>query len=572
MRTLQQNCTSYCVSFDPIFRFGFIHQRQHHPKIGTLGFSRLFFTIMNHVMNRRMKHTSRFNFWFALFALLASLFAVAPVLPARAQTDVLVLLENVESFIDPSQPEEIFTFNARANQYLAVRVQATSGDLSPVLEIYSAENELLAAGEYFGNATSVENFVVPADGTYTVRVTGQADSSGNYTLSLLPGYSTLLMNDTLDSGQAPLRVWSNANASSEVVGGMLRVRLSAESQLTYTTSERISAVSDLYFGADMRIEESGDYWESGLAFRATDSDGTLIFYVFFINAEHQWRVVLSRADGLLVLQDWTDLPGESAGFGATVNLGVMTQGDTFTLFYNGDSVGTVQDGQLPTGTIGVAIGTSEAPSNFVSSLFDNFVVTLPITNEEAIAPITLSQWNRVSSSILGEIANAGLIRGEGTQAFALNEAFVTNNTAGSIVFVPLVINRQFGNFVYSADVFWDSNSTDTACAFEFRTVDEQNFSIVYFDRKGGYGIRQIENGEVIVSDYNLSPAINVANRVNNRLTVIAFGERVTVYINGILTIDREVSPAVGTVSIAAYNYADASNYCQFVNLWLRSFD
>jgi len=72
--------------------------------------------------------------------------------------------------------------------------------------------------------------------------------------------------------------------------------------------------------------------------------------------------------------------------------------------------------------------------------------------------------------------------------------------------------------------------------------------------------------------YYLNSAISKSNKGTNRVTVIAIGNSLIVYINGVLVANLNVKQTAGGVRIAAYNYQQASSICQFTNLWLRSFD
>ncbi len=150
---------------------------------------------------------------------------------------------------------------------------------------------------------------------------------------------------------------------------------------------------------------------------------------------------------------------------------------------------------------------------------------------------------------------------------------MTNNTPGGIVVQSVAGGLSFTDLVYSSDVTWESSNENIACGLELRAADDNNFTIVYFDRKGGYGIRQVSQQDgVTVSIYNLSDAINKKNLDTNRVTIIAIGNSFIVYINGALIANLNVKQTSGGVRIAAYNYQRASSTCQFTNLWLRSFD
>jgi hypothetical protein len=257
-------------------------------------------------------------------------------------------------------------------------------------------------------------------------------------------------------------------------------------------------------------------------------------------------------------------------------LGMMIKDSQLTLFYNGRIIADLTDASLAgPGLFGVAIGTGKAPSNTTTILFDNIVVTLP-ADESANAPVTiptkLVRWQQTAIPILEELLAARLIPNMGKPGLEEKDAFVSNNTK-TIILQPMAKSVSFTDLVYSADIIWESNNENIACGLEFRASDDKNFTIVYIDRKGGYGILQRSEKEGdVASLYNLAAQITRDNRAVNRVTVIAIGNALIVYINGVYITHVNVKQASGITYIAAYNYEQASSLCQFKNVWLRAFD
>lgn len=500
-----------------------------------------------------------------------------PTYAQQDQSTTLTLLQPVTGEINDSQVEQRWTFTASKGQRLSMRMQATSGDLEPSIELLDAAGKSLASsgsGSY-RNAT-IDAFVIPDAGTYAVRVTrAKTDkpTSGGYSLSLLPGFSFLLINDPTGA-RSPMRVWREPNALAQFSEGKLRLQLTADNSYTFTTADKIGVFKDLYMQAEMQAEPISGYWEGGLLLRGTRRNNALEFYLFFINSDNKWRLAYGRPGGMAPIHDWTALPGTLQ---ATSTLGAMLKGHHFILFYNGQPLSELDDETLgEAGVFGVAIGTGRSPSNSTSVLFDNIVVTLP-TDEAASVPIIvpprLMHWQQTALSILEELLAARIIPSIGKPGLDVADAFVTNNTAKGIVVQPLARSISFTDLVYTADVSWESNNENIACGMEFRAADDKNFSIVYLDRKGGFGILQrSEKDGDIVSMYNLSDAIKKDNRATNRVTIIAIGNSLMVYINGGLVANMNGKQVAGSTFIAAYNYERASSVCQFKNVWLRAFD
>jgi hypothetical protein len=514
-----------------------------------------------------------------LLSLLALLALGGHYAAVRAQPPdtILRLLQPVTGEISATQTEQRWTFDALKGQRISIRMLATSGNLEPSIELTDSAGKVLATGSNgsYRNST-IDSFVVPEAATYGVRATrakSGESTSGAYSLSLLPGFSFLLINDPTGAN-SPMRTWRNRNALAQFSEGKLRLQLTSDISYTWTTAEKLGAFKDLYLQVDMHPEPASGYWEGGLLLRGTRRSNVLEFYVFFLNSDSKWKLAYGKSTGLITIQDWTSLPDRVQ---PDMTIGVMAKGNRLTLFYNAEPLGEVTDDKLAdAGVLGVAIGTGRSPNNSTSILFDNIVVTLP-ADEAASVPVVippkLTQWNRAALPILEELRAARVIPSVGKPGFDVSDAFVTNNTESGIVYIPLARSINFSDLIYTADISWESNNEEAACALEFRVADDKNFTIVYLDRKGGYGIRQESDTDgVVVSLYNLSSAIKRENKANNRMTIIAIGNGLIVYINGTLIANINVKQASGMTYIAAYNYKRSSSVCQFKNVWLRAFD
>jgi hypothetical protein len=514
---------------------------------------------------------------FCILIIAIALFSTAAANRILAQPNsMLTLLKPMAGEITEAQSEQRWTFEAAKDQRLSIRMQATSGNLNPHVELLDSSGKSLGVGRHgsFGNST-IDAFVAPAAGIYTLRATrdpSDKPTAGTYTISLLPGFSYLLVNDPADA-RSPMRTWKDAAGVAQISEGKLRLQLTADNRYTYTTAEKLGAFKNLYIQAEMRPEQSSGYWECGLLLRGVRRDSGLEFYVFFVNSEGKWKLAIGQPGGLKTLRDWTILPGTVQ---PDATLGMMIKDSQLTLFYNGRIIADLTDASLAgPGLFGVAIGTGKAPSNTTTILFDNIVVTLP-ADESANAPVTiptkLVRWQQTAIPILEELLAARLIPNMGKPGLEEKDAFVSNNTK-TIILQPMAKSVSFTDLVYSADIIWESNNENIACGLEFRASDDKNFTIVYIDRKGGYGILQRSEKEGdVASLYNLAAQITRDNRAVNRVTVIAIGNALIVYINGVYITHVNVKQASGITYIAAYNYEQASSLCQFKNVWLRAFD
>src|SRR5258708_38116578 len=92
---------------------------------------------------------------------------------ARAQgIPTLTLLQPVTGEISTTQPEQRWTFSAKKGQRLSLRMQATSGDLEPYVELLDSSGKVLAmsTNTSLRNAT-IDAFAIPDTTDFSVRAT-----------------------------------------------------------------------------------------------------------------------------------------------------------------------------------------------------------------------------------------------------------------------------------------------------------------------------------------------------------------------------------------------------------------
>src|SRR5258708_33232781 len=213
--------------------------------------------IGDHSMRKRLRAT------LLTLAILLMLTGSGVWKTARAQgIPTLTLLQPVTGEISSTRPEQRWTFSAKKGQRLSLRMQATSGDLEPYVELLDSSGKSLATSSNTSlrNAT-IDAFTIPDTTDFTVRATrmpinqgsvqattqavdqaatqaavgSSTPTNGAFSLSLLPGYSFLLLNDP--SGMnAPMRTWRDASSMSHFVDGKLELSLNADSSYTWTNA------------------------------------------------------------------------------------------------------------------------------------------------------------------------------------------------------------------------------------------------------------------------------------------------------------------------------------------------
>jgi len=101
-------------------------------------------------------------------------------------------------------------------------------------------------------------FIAPNKATYTVRATRASGGSiGNYTITLMPGFSFLLLNNP-KSTNTPCRLWNAPNAVAHYAEGKLELQLVGDKAYTYTsTTDRFGVYKDLFIQTERAFPTAG---------------------------------------------------------------------------------------------------------------------------------------------------------------------------------------------------------------------------------------------------------------------------------------------------------------------------
>lgn len=516
---------------------------------------------------------------FAACLIFGLIVSITPSVPsALAQvSDLLALLTPATGTISAAAPEQRWSFRAVKGQRFSMRMQATSGNLQPYLELLDANEQVLARSLPTSAASATIEGITPAESlTYTIRATfapGGTPTEGDYGLIALPGFAYLLINDPMDA-RSPMRRWREPNSLVALSGGSLLLQFlnnTKRDRFIFTTADRLGQFADLHMQVDIEVTQANTYWETGLIVRGVDAPDGLDGYLLFVNARGQWRLAFSKNGIPTIIRDWTNLNRSLSG---QFTLGLTAHGANFNLYLDGQYIDSVRDSVIPdAGVVGVLAGVAASPDNYISARFDNMVITLPVGEAAEklpdALPTALQNWQGTPDAIMAELAAGRVVAGPGKPGLELASAFVNNNMAGGIVFTPLASGTQYADLVFSADAQWDTSSEDVACALGFRAPQEDTFTLVFLDRKGGYGVRQEIGGKPVQTVYDLSPAVKTDNLVRNRATIVAVGNVLAVYVNGVRVALLNVVQVRGQLYLAAYNYAQGSTLCRFTGVWLR---
>lgn len=491
-----------------------------------------------------------------LFALLA-LASVSVRAQAPADLD---LFESIEDTL-AGEPQS-WTFNGYIGEAVSIRVEALSGDLDPMLTIYDRNGAVLLSNDDYDYPASrdalLESITLPELGTYRATVSAFNGTSGNYRITLLPGYGDLSRENEFDSGTG----WTATSEAGFMQVGDSELQLTltqpSETAVVYNSGEE--TLADFYAQADI-TGITGNGWAVGIVARL-QSDGS--HYRYLVNERGEWRFSLVTQDGEQVIDDWERHPAIRAGERA-FTLGIQATGVGFDLIYNRVVVGRVNNDELSeSGQIGLAVDNISNVGE-ISARFDSLRVTTPVQTE-AGKLIPQQVYIAPANSMAIELQRRRVVPSGGEIVLNVAESFTEYGRPG-VNMLPLASSLRFTNLAIGTTVYADSNvGSPSGCGLVIRSQDTTNYILAYIDGRGGYGVSE-RSGDTFTPGLYAESA-NWQPAAPHHLLVIADDNTLHYYVDGRYVGTMETTLTEGGIGNAVVNFEPVYTSCSFVNTWV----
>ena len=190
---------------------------------------------------------------------------------------------------------------------------------------------------------------------------------------------------------------------------------------------------------------------------------------------------------------------------------------------------------------------------------------------------SLSNWaSSRPSDIVGELQQEGIVPASGAVTLTVPTSFGDTSSSG-FNYYPLGQGRRFRNFVLTFDAHLDITGPESGCGMHFRNNGGASVSIAMVTEDGAAFLGQINSGELHPSSvFEFAPSVLTGQGAVNRVTVVALGPDVRMYVNGQLVAAGAFDDHSGTVALEVYVAEDdlgrtQRTYCQLDNVWLWEF-
>ena len=478
--------------------------------------------------------------------------------------ETLILATPVNGSVGAGE-SQAWTFNARTGEVLSFIVQAASESLDPVLTLSSSSDgvTLIRNDDYDYPASSdalLEAIMIPRTGTYTATVSAFGSTTGDYTLTMLPGYAQISGSENFNGANG----WQTADDSAlqtETLDGQLVLAMTGIGSEGVARDSSLEELADYYAQVRVTSVRGSVGWQVGMTLRQQNQEN---YYAVLVNSDGLWRFVVRTSQGETVLRDWG--PHPAIGIGATsFTLGALVTGANFEFFYDGQYIGQVIDSTFSLGgQTGLFVGTGEVLDAEVRAQFDDLLFTTPFqTSSGGVFPQQLVGGS--PQATVQELQRRRLIPTRGDMALTAGESFGQSVRPGVSRF-PLGRGLTFGSFAYGATIDIQASSTGLAgCGLVFHNVNDNEYSIAYLDQTGGYGLSRRVNDEFQPGIFGQNPALSADA---HDLLVIANGDILYYYIDGqhVGTLDTPVLE--GSIGNAVVNFDPIDTTCQFTETWL----
>ncbi len=381
----------------------------------------------------------------------------------------------------------------------------------------------------------------------------------------------------------------------EVVDGALEFGVDVPGALGWTELPPTS--NDLYVEVD-GLFLTDVYAEYGMLFRFVDDQN---FYFLAVDSSAQYSIWRLRQNQWEAVIDWTYTDYLEVGPEGLNRLGLLVEGEHFTVLANGVVVGEVDDDAFPTGALALAVGTFQDGGATVQ--LDNLalwalddsatrtvapveetppVLETPAVDDEggdaaaAIAAITaqepaISDDFRRDQDYWTDTPTVGATYDYSRRAFHVvvsDPNWLALTTLLDDAGAPVVAD----NFYAEVDVSFAARVPSAAAGMLVRYQDPDNFYYAAISENGYFVLQQKEAGvwsDVIA--WTADAAVDTADGAVNRFGVLANGDTIALTVND--TVVGETTDSAftgGSIGLMAQTFGEAGLDVAFDNfdLWL----
>jgi hypothetical protein len=488
------------------------------------------------------------------------------IVQIHAQSNTIEIGTVIESTLAVGETQS-YELTALETSIISLHAEALDTELDPMIQIFDSSGKLIITNDDYNYPTNrdaiIQTFVIPRTDTYTIEISAFTDTLGSYRLSILPGYDTLVINDTATSQSN----WQSSNnqMSPSVIDDKLRVEIEGISQTSNLIAEDFPIGEDYYFEATFADISATTNWQVGIVFRYISPT---LFYRLVVNDQGYWQLEWVNGDDVAVIQSWSTHPGIIPG-ATEFTVGILTSGGKFDIAYDYQLIATVYDNNImQPGHVGVTAITANALASRVAFSLKRAIMTIPtLVNDQLNFPEILVANNYTALAHTLERQKVIPIGGE--VKLTTPQSVVRNIDPGVSRF-SVASGIEFTEFVMGATLSWAVIGEGIGgCGLTFNTVDDDSYALAYINMAGEYGVSQRDGDTFIEGIYGNNL---IMDATSHEIIIIAYGNVIHYYIDGQHVGTMPYTPVAGEIRTAIVNFDGIDTTCTIDNLWLWSLD
>lgn len=485
----------------------------------------------------------------------------------HAQSNAIEIGTVIESTLSV---DEIQTYQLSALEasIISIHVKALSNTLDPMIRILDSSDNVVITNDDYDYPNShdaiIQAVVIPRTDTYTLELSAFGDTSGEYRLSILPGYDILAINDPVTDESNWQPIDSNLMLST-LTNDKLYIEIEGISETSNLIANDFPIGTDYYFEAIFSDIRASTNWQVGIVFRYINP---MLFYRLVVNDQGFWQLEWVNGDEIIIIQSWSTHPAIIPG-ATEFTVGILTSGETLNIIYNHQLIATEYDNNLvQPGSVGVTAITANALSSRVAFSLEGATMTIPtLVNNQLGFPETLVTNNY---TLLAQRLERQKVIPIGGEIKLTAPQSVIRNIEPGVSRFPVASGIEFTEFVIGGTLSWDvAGEGIGGCGIIFNNVNDDNYTLAYINTVGEYGVSQREGDTFTEGIYgdNL-----VEDKLSHVFTVIVYNNTIYYYIDNLHVGTMPYTPLEGEIRTAVVNFDGVDTTCTIDNLWLWSLD
>lgn len=481
---------------------------------------------------------------------------------AAAQANPVEFLTPVTGVVE-SGGEQDWSFPGTGGSVISILVESSGGTLDPAVALLNSQGDEVIRNDDFSYPTNTDALLqaitLPQNDTYTVRVTGINGTSGDYSLTVTPGYAEIAAVESF-SGEVG---WDATGGQLSQAEGALTLNAQGALRTAIAAPSTPINVSDFFAEAHLNVTGS-EGWIVGLTARQRGDER----YRLKINHRGEWRLEIQSGEEERILRDWTPHPALGSGR-ESFRLALLANGSSMDFFLDGQLFGRFNDDTLNDGRgVGLLVETLDSLSSRVSASLDELVITQPRT--AGGQPILPQRYIVAApADIVRDFQRQAIIPAGGELALNVTESFVESRLPGVEAFL-LARETTFTDLVMGVTLTIQAADPGmVGCGLIFGGNGDDTYWLAYVDAAGGRGLSQ-RDGDTFQAGLFVEGVPEAST--THDLLVIAQGGRILYYVNQQLVGRLDEASAVGAIGNAVVNFEPIATSCQFSNTWVWRWD